>query len=169
MNRLSAATLADVTGADIPTYDRRVPPPIVHLGVGAFARAHLATYADDILRAGEPATMAYGGTSLVTTERPATIAPSPIVIPPNMKAPSPIHTSLPMDTGFQFWKGFIANVVSFGLKSRAYLPNISQLSLKRNRLELNQSVGCSPGLATTFAAIEQYRPTDAILPKPLIE
>ncbi len=34
------------------TYDRlRVTPGIVHLGVGAFSRAHLAAYVDDILRA----------------------------------------------------------------------------------------------------------------------
>ena len=36
-------------------YDRSVPPSITHLGVGAFARAHLAVYADDLLRAGHPA------------------------------------------------------------------------------------------------------------------
>lgn len=36
-------------------YDRSAPPSIAHLGVGAFARAHLAVYADDLLRAGEPA------------------------------------------------------------------------------------------------------------------
>lgn len=32
-----------------------MPPSIAHLGVGAFARAHLAVYADDLLRAGHPA------------------------------------------------------------------------------------------------------------------
>ena len=36
-------------------YDRSAPPSIAHLGVGAFARAHLAVYADDLLRAGHPA------------------------------------------------------------------------------------------------------------------
>jgi len=36
-------------------YDRSVPPSIAHLGVGAFARAHLAVYADDLRRAGHPA------------------------------------------------------------------------------------------------------------------
>ena len=35
-------------------YDRTAPPSIAHLGVGAFARAHLAVYADDLLRAGHP-------------------------------------------------------------------------------------------------------------------
>ena len=44
--RLSTATLP---------YDRSGPAPIVHLGVGAFARAHLGVYADDLLRAGHPA------------------------------------------------------------------------------------------------------------------
>ena len=37
------------------SYDRSAAPSIVHLGVGAFARAHLAVYADDLLRAGHPA------------------------------------------------------------------------------------------------------------------
>ena len=36
-------------------YDRSAAPSIAHLGVGAFARAHLAVYADDLLRAGHPA------------------------------------------------------------------------------------------------------------------
>ena len=48
VERLSAANTA------VP-YDRTGPPTIVHLGVGAFARAHLAVYADDLLRAGHPA------------------------------------------------------------------------------------------------------------------
>lgn len=38
----------------LPRYDRsRVAPGIVHLGVGAFHRAHQATYVDDCLAAGE--------------------------------------------------------------------------------------------------------------------
>lgn len=49
--------LTDVTlpGAFAPPYDRSAPPGIVHVGVGAFARAHLACYADELLRAGWPA------------------------------------------------------------------------------------------------------------------
>ena len=39
----------------MPAYDRVGPPAIVHLGIGAFARAHVAVYADDLLRAGCPA------------------------------------------------------------------------------------------------------------------
>lgn len=39
---------------DIPGYDRaKVAPGIVHLGVGAFHRAHQAAYVDDCLSAGE--------------------------------------------------------------------------------------------------------------------
>ncbi len=36
-------------------YDRSGPPSIAHVGVGAFARAHLAVYADDLLREGHRA------------------------------------------------------------------------------------------------------------------
>lgn len=47
--RLSTATLKAA-----PLYDRsRVTPGIVHLGIGAFHRAHMAFYVDDIL-AGDP-------------------------------------------------------------------------------------------------------------------
>jgi fructuronate reductase len=55
-HRLSEATLGLVEAAR-PGYDRSPPPTIVHLGVGAFARAHLGVYADDLLRAGWPATI----------------------------------------------------------------------------------------------------------------
>ncbi len=52
--RLSNAALASVRGAKTPVYDRRaVTGGIVHLGVGAFHRAHQAVYVDDCLAAGE--------------------------------------------------------------------------------------------------------------------
>lgn len=57
VKRLSNTTLGDAVGAEVPDYDRSAPPTIVHLGVGAFARAHIAVYADDLLRAGHPATI----------------------------------------------------------------------------------------------------------------
>jgi fructuronate reductase len=49
--RLSAQTLGQSRVA-APSYDRSGAAPIVHLGMGAFARAHLATYADDLLTSG---------------------------------------------------------------------------------------------------------------------
>lgn len=54
-DRLSAATLARATARSVPGYDRAVTPRIAHLGVGAFARAHLGVYADDLLGRGWPA------------------------------------------------------------------------------------------------------------------
>ena len=39
----------------LPEYDRSARPCITHLGFGAFARAHLAVYADELLRRGRPA------------------------------------------------------------------------------------------------------------------
>lgn len=52
MTRLSAATLAHVpAGVRLPDYDRSmVTPGIVHLGIGAFHRAHMAVYVDDLLK-----------------------------------------------------------------------------------------------------------------------
>ncbi|RUT99565.1 mannitol dehydrogenase family protein [Mesorhizobium sp. USDA-HM6] len=54
-SRLSNATIAELPGAiAIPRYDRAVVTPgIVHLGVGAFHRAHQAAYVDACLADGE--------------------------------------------------------------------------------------------------------------------
>ena len=52
--RLGNTTLASIRGATTPAYDRQaVTGGIVHLGVGAFHRAHQAVYVDDCLAAGE--------------------------------------------------------------------------------------------------------------------
>lgn len=51
MTRLSAATLAGLPASvHRPAYDRSaLKPGIVHLGLGAFARGHLAEYTEDAL------------------------------------------------------------------------------------------------------------------------
>lgn len=52
MRRLADATIGLVDAAR-PRYDRSsIRPGIVHIGLGAFARAHLAVYIDDLLAAG---------------------------------------------------------------------------------------------------------------------
>ncbi len=53
--RLSESTLRGVGSLPAPKYDRTGPATIVHIGMGAFARAHLGVYADDLLRVGRPA------------------------------------------------------------------------------------------------------------------
>jgi fructuronate reductase len=53
--RLRANTLARAHADTVPEYDRSTTPGIAHLGFGAFARAHLAVYADELLRRGHPA------------------------------------------------------------------------------------------------------------------
>src|SRR5690554_6619617 len=52
MTRLSKDSLGGLPAAvQKPDYDRsRVTPGIVHLGIGAFHRAHQAVYVDDLLR-----------------------------------------------------------------------------------------------------------------------
>ena len=52
MTRLSASTLANApAGVRMPDYDRgHITPGIVHLGIGAFHRAHMAVYVDDLLK-----------------------------------------------------------------------------------------------------------------------
>jgi len=52
--RLSQARLAQCHGVRVPTYERQqITPGILHLGVGAFHRAHQAVYADDLLAGGD--------------------------------------------------------------------------------------------------------------------
>lgn len=53
--RLSAATVDRLPlTVQRPAYDRAaVTPGIVHIGLGAFCRAHLATYTDDVLATGD--------------------------------------------------------------------------------------------------------------------
>jgi fructuronate reductase len=53
--RLRASTLHRARTGVLPDYDRSAAPCITHLGFGAFARAHLAVYADALLRRGRPA------------------------------------------------------------------------------------------------------------------
>ena len=50
MIRLSAQALSGSPAAfTMPAYDRTaVTPGIVHLGIGAFHRAHMAVYLDDL-------------------------------------------------------------------------------------------------------------------------
>ena len=71
--RLSDQNLAGLPASvAVPGYDRAaVSPGIVHLGVGAFHRAHQAAYVDDCLAAGE---MDWGivGASLRSPPTPAT-------------------------------------------------------------------------------------------------
>ena len=52
--RLRASTLSQARADALPDYDRSAAPCITHLGFGAFARAHLAVYADALLRHGQP-------------------------------------------------------------------------------------------------------------------
>jgi fructuronate reductase len=53
MSRLAATTLRSLPAeVAVPVYDRpKVSPGIVHLGIGAFHRAHMAAYVDDLLPA----------------------------------------------------------------------------------------------------------------------
>jgi mannitol-1-phosphate/altronate dehydrogenase len=53
--RLSAHTLAHARASLLPEYERSGAPVIAHLGFGAFARAHVAVYADELMRRGTPA------------------------------------------------------------------------------------------------------------------
>jgi fructuronate reductase len=52
--RLSVKTLHEARTPCVPAYDRRPEATIAHLGFGAFARAHLAVFADDLCRQGRP-------------------------------------------------------------------------------------------------------------------
>ena len=53
--RLDARTVERAHATLLPEYDRTATPVIAHVGFGAFARAHLAVYADELQRRGHPA------------------------------------------------------------------------------------------------------------------
>ena len=55
MSRLSSATLAQLPAdVTLPSYDRAaVTCGVVHIGIGAFHRAHQAVVFDDALNAGD--------------------------------------------------------------------------------------------------------------------
>lgn len=71
--RLTPTDLASILPSAVPPYPRDREPSIVHLGVGAFARAHLGTYADELLVAGHGA--AIHGISLVSERAEMQLAP----------------------------------------------------------------------------------------------
>ncbi|MER9305400.1 mannitol dehydrogenase family protein [Mesorhizobium sp. M0293] len=75
-NRLSMTTVHALPASiATPSYDRsRVVPGIVHLGVGAFHRAHQAAYVDDCLAAGETG-WGITGVSLRSTDTRDALAP----------------------------------------------------------------------------------------------
>src|SRR5689334_16726841 len=74
--RLSTQTLVQLpAGVRRPRYDRTaVRPGVVHLGVGAFHRAHQAVVLDDLLAAG-PAEWGIVGASLRSPETRDALAP----------------------------------------------------------------------------------------------
>ncbi len=76
MRRLSNDTLAALPASIVrPTYDRSATTPgIVHIGLGAFHRAHQAVYVDDCLAAGEAA-WGIVGASLRSTDTRDALAP----------------------------------------------------------------------------------------------
>ncbi len=78
MPRLSDSTVTTADAA-LPDYDRgEMRCGIVHLGLGAFSRAHLAVYADDLLAAGhEDVSIGLGiiGVSLRNDDVPNALGP----------------------------------------------------------------------------------------------
>jgi mannitol 2-dehydrogenase len=71
MQPLDTVTLPSFAGrVSVPTYDRsRVRPGIVHLGVGAFHRAHQAMYVDRLLEQGEAQDWGICGVGVLPSDR----------------------------------------------------------------------------------------------------
>ncbi len=73
--RLGPDTVAGLTGVELPCYDRGdVTAGVVHIGLGAFGRAHVASYCEDLLDAGDPRA-AIVGASLRTGATTAALGP----------------------------------------------------------------------------------------------
>jgi fructuronate reductase len=58
----------------LPTYDREPGTGLTHIGVGAFVRAHLGTYMDDLLTEGQPGAL-WRGVSLRSPRAEEQLAP----------------------------------------------------------------------------------------------
>ena len=78
--RLSLATLSQARpGTVLPTYERsKLRLGIVHLGLGAFVRAHVATYVEDVL-AREMAAWGIAGVSLKRPDQRDKLAPQDVL------------------------------------------------------------------------------------------
>ncbi len=75
VTRLGPDTLGAVRGVQAPTYDRDAATRgVVHIGLGAFGRAHVARYCDDLLAAGDD-TAAIAGVSLRTGSTTTALTP----------------------------------------------------------------------------------------------
>ena len=72
--RLSSRTVRRARGAIVPAYDREPGTGLTHIGVGAFARAHLGTYMDDLLTQGHAAAL-WRGVSLRSRRAEEQLAP----------------------------------------------------------------------------------------------
>ena len=83
--RLTPIELHSVSPSLVPSYRRDISPSIVHLGVGGFARAHLGTYADELLSAGYPS--AIHGISLVSDRAASQLAPQGCLFTVNEREP----------------------------------------------------------------------------------
>ena len=98
--RLSDSTIGTaLPGTIVPGYDRAaLPTGIVHLGLGAFVRAHMATYTDDLL-AIEPGPWGIAGVSLKRPDQRDRLAPQDC-----------LYTALQRDgttTTPVFWAAFV--------------------------------------------------------------
>lgn len=103
MQRLAVATLAGTHPDRVPPTDRNGPAAVVHLGVGAFMRAHLATYAEDLLRLGWPARI--HGISLRSADAERRLAPQDglftltVLEPDEVPAPRVVGSLVRVSTG----------------------------------------------------------------------
>ena len=129
--RLSDRALARVgDGVTVPSFRRDVTPTIVHLGVGAFARAHLGTYADDLLRLGHDA--AIHGVSLRSPRAEDQLAPQDGLFtllerePRDPVAPRILGSFVRVSTGPEVAVAAIADpattLVTLTVTEKGYLP-----------------------------------------------
>ena len=112
-----------------------------------------------ICLAGFPATMAYGGTSAVTTEPRPRTAWSPICTPSTIPLPAPTHTSLPMRIPFDVH--FCCRTGTSGakpwLKANMWQPAAIRVPsptamplVPQSRWQRGFSVTCAPNVTGPF-------------------
>src|SRR3974390_2520028 len=86
--RLSSRTVRRARGAIVPAYDREPGTGLTHVGVGAFARARLGPYMDDLLTQGYAAAL-WRGVSLRSRRAEEQLAPQDCYYSVTEREPGP--------------------------------------------------------------------------------
>lgn len=142
--RLNPASLGSLHPGAVSSYGRHGPRTVVHLGVGAFMRAHLATYADDLLRTGHPGLI--HGVSLRSDRAERMLAPQAGLFTVNVREPGAPRPPVVVGSIAEVSTGAGAAVAAIAS------PDTTMVTLTVTEKGYAPSGGCHEGVAPATAA-----------------